>query len=117
MHNQNDFTIDPIKFKSLFEFVKDIHDAGMRYIVILDPGVSASESPGTYSPYDDGVVEDIFIKNEDGSIFIGKVWNPNSTAFVDFTNPKVQNYWTKQIRMLHEKIPFDGLWIVSIYAT
>ncbi|KAK6627284.1 hypothetical protein RUM44_009761 [Polyplax serrata] len=111
MHNQNDFTIDPVKFHGLDALVDDIKKAGMHYVMILDPGVSASEPKGTYPPYDDGIAQDIFIKNEDGSVFVGKVWNPNSTVFPDFTNPKVDKYWTKQIRKLHELIPFDGLWI------
>lgn len=115
MHNQNDFTIDPVKFHGLDALVDDIKKAGMHYVMILDPGVSASEPKGTYPPYDDGIAQDIFIKNEDGSVFVGKVWNPNSTVFPDFTNPKVDKYWTKQIRKLHELIPFDGLWIVSYH--
>lgn len=115
MKNQNDFTIDEQKFKNLSQLVSDIHSAGMHYIPILDPGVSASEPAGTYPPYDDGVAMDIFIKDHRGKIFIGKVWNPNSTAFPDFTNPKTQEYWTKQIRGLKKKLDFDGLWIVRTF--
>lgn len=113
MHNNNDFTIDQEKYRTLPEFVKEVHEAGMHYVLILDPGVSASEPKGKYPPYDEGVTEDIFIKNQDDTIFIGKVWNFNSTAFPDFTNPKVRKYWTKHLKELHNKILFDGLWIVS----
>ncbi|KAL0280250.1 UNVERIFIED_CONTAM: hypothetical protein PYX00_001598 [Menopon gallinae] len=111
MKNQNDFTIDEEKFGNLSQLVKDIHSVGMHYVPILDPGVSASEPAGSYPPYDDGVAMDIFIKDHEGKIFIGKVWNPNTTVFPDFTNPKTQEYWTKQIRGLKKKLDFDGLWI------
>lgn len=117
MITQNDFTIDPNNFGDLPQLVDDIHNAGMRYVPILDPGVSAAEPSGTYPPYDDGIDMDIFVKDRDGNVFIAKVWNPTSTAFPDFTNPKTQEYWTKQIRELYEKIPFDGLWIVSQIIT
>lgn len=114
MQNANDFTIDPDHYVDLPNFVQEVHEAGMHYVPILDPGVSASEPAGTYPPYDDGISKDIFIKNSDGSVFIGKVWNPTSTAFPDFTNPNTLEYWTTLTKDLHGRIPFDGLWIVSL---
>jgi len=29
----------------------------------------------------------------------------------DFTNPKTAQYWADMVKMLHDQIPFDGLWI------
>ena len=46
---------------------------GMHYILLIDPGVSGSEEPGTYPPYDEGLQLDIFIKNSSGQPFVGKV--------------------------------------------
>lgn len=113
MITQNDFTIDPDRFGGIYQLVDDIHAAGMHYVPILDPGVSASEPSGTYPPYEDGLNMDIFVKDKDGKVFVAKVWNPVSTVFPDFTNPKSQEYWTKQISELYSKLPFDGIWIVS----
>lgn len=113
MKDRNDFTIDPDTYGALPQFVQDVHDAGMHYVVILDPGISASEPEGTYPPFEDGIAKDVFIKNSNGSVFVGKVWNPISTVFPDFTNPNILEYWTTHVRGLHEKIPFDALWIVS----
>jgi hypothetical protein len=45
----------------------------MHYIPLIDPGVSGSEKPGTYPPYDEGLQFDIFIKNSSGQPFVGKV--------------------------------------------
>lgn len=75
MLNSNDFTYDPINFKELPSFVDELHKKGMHYIPLVDAGVSGSEVPGTYPPYDEGVKMDIFVKNASGQIFIGKVWN------------------------------------------
>lgn len=46
---------------------------GMHYIPLIDPGVSGSEKPGTYPPYDEGLQLDIFVKNSSGQPFVGKV--------------------------------------------
>jgi lysosomal alpha-glucosidase len=45
----------------------------MHYIPLIDPGISGSEKPGTYPPYDEGLQMDIFIKNATGLPFVGKV--------------------------------------------
>lgn len=73
MNNSNDFTYDKENFKGLPEFVRELHSKGMHYIPLIDPGVSASELPGDYPPFDVGLRMDIFVKNSTGQIFIGKV--------------------------------------------
>jgi alpha-glucosidase (family GH31 glycosyl hydrolase) len=35
-----DFTFDPVKFNNLSGFVQDLHSKGMRYIPIIDAGIS-----------------------------------------------------------------------------
>lgn len=47
----DDFTYDKVNFAGLPEFVKEIHDAGMKWVPIIDPAVSGSEAPGSYPPY------------------------------------------------------------------
>jgi lysosomal alpha-glucosidase len=54
---------------------------------------------------------DIFIRNEDGTPFIGKVWNPETSIFPDFTHPRATEYWTRQMKRLHDMLPYDGMWI------
>lgn len=73
MNNSNDFTYDKTNFKDLPKFIKELHDRGMHYIPLIDPGVSASEQPGTYPPYDRGIQMNIFVKNSTNQPFIGKV--------------------------------------------
>uniref|UniRef100_A0AAQ5YWA8 Lysosomal alpha-glucosidase n=1 Tax=Amphiprion ocellaris TaxID=80972 RepID=A0AAQ5YWA8_AMPOC len=104
------FTFDPWRFGDLPEIVDEFHQRGMKYILILDPGISSSSLPGTYPPFDDGLKRDVFIKNATGHVLIGKVW-PGPTAFPDFTNPETRTWWEDCIRDFHSKVPVDGLWI------
>lgn len=73
MNNSNDFTYDEINFKGLPAFVKELHKRNMHYVVLVDPGISASEPIGSYPPYDKGITMDIFIKNSSNQPLIGKV--------------------------------------------
>ncbi|CAK1586499.1 unnamed protein product [Parnassius mnemosyne] len=111
MKDGNDFTYDNVKFKDLPRFVKELHGVGMHYVVLMDPGVSAAEKPGTYPPFDRGLEMDVFIKNSTGQPFVGKVWNRVSTVWPDFTHPNASAYWTEMLSNFHKKIPFDGVWI------
>ncbi|XP_030064468.1 lysosomal alpha-glucosidase [Microcaecilia unicolor] len=110
MDGRRDFSYDLKNFGDLPDMVKDFHQKGMRYIVIVDPGISSTGMPGTYPPYDDGLKRGVFILNSTGQPLIGKVW-PGPTAFPDFTNPETSNWWRDMVRDFHAKVPFDGLWI------
>ncbi|KAL7639020.1 UNVERIFIED_CONTAM: hypothetical protein RMT77_010554 [Armadillidium vulgare] len=111
MKDRNDFTINEENFKDLPSFVHELHSKGMHYVIMTDPGISGSEEPGGYLPYDLGVKEDVFVKNSTDQIFIGKVWNNKSTVFPDFFKPNSVIYWSSLIRKFHERLAFDGLWI------
>ncbi|XP_057328006.1 lysosomal alpha-glucosidase-like [Microplitis mediator] len=112
MDNNNDFTYDQDRFKDLPGFVEEIHAAGMHYIPLIDPGISGSETKGSYPPYDEGLRYDIFIKDpETNAPFIGKVWNRISTVWPDFTHPNISDYWYFMMNSMHEKFQYDGAWI------
>nr|CAD7395421.1 unnamed protein product [Timema cristinae] len=105
MENQNDFTYDTDKFAGLPDF------NGMHYIPLIDPGVSGSEASGTYPPYDRGVELGVFIKDSSGTPFLGKVWNPVSTVWPDFTHPDSITYWKEMLQSMYDLFEFDGAWI------
>lgn len=107
MQSYRDFTVDNVKYKGLPEFVDKLHSEGMHYILMTDPAISTTTG---YEPYDDGVENNIFIKDDKDKILVGKVW-PGDTAFPDFFNPNTSIYWHKHISNFHELIKFDGLWI------
>ena len=69
-----DFTYDPVKFQGLPEFVDELHQRHMKYIQIVDPGISNSQPAGSYPPYDLGLQMNIFIRNSSDKPFVGKCW-------------------------------------------
>ncbi|KAL6481335.1 hypothetical protein MHYP_G00094150 [Metynnis hypsauchen] len=105
-----DFTIDPVKFSTLPDLVKDLHIHNQRYVMILDPGISSTQPAGSYLPFEEGIKQGIFINKSSGDTLIGKVW-PGLTAFPDFSNPDTHEWWYQNLKNFHDKVPFDGLWI------
>lgn len=65
----------------------------MHYVIMTDSGISGSETPGEYPPYDLGVKEDVFVKNSSDQIFIGKVRKCFSWLFKDFIWTTLWNWW------------------------
>ncbi|NXL59543.1 LYAG glucosidase, partial [Chordeiles acutipennis] len=110
MDAKRDFTFNKKSFKDYPEMVQEFHHCGLRYIMIVDPGISSSGPPGTYKPYDEGLKRGVFIRNATGQPLIGKVW-PGLTAFPDFTNPETHEWWHDMVKDFHDQVPFDGMWI------
>jgi lysosomal alpha-glucosidase len=96
MRNHLDFTYDAVAFGNLPALVENLHAHNQHYIMIVDPGISNTQAPGAYAPYDDGIKQDVFIKNASGGILVGSVW-PGNTAFPDFLNPATVKYWQQQV--------------------
>ncbi|KAJ8029434.1 Sucrase-isomaltase, intestinal [Holothuria leucospilota] len=103
MERQLDFTIDEEIYgeENLAQFVRDIKEEGTNYIIILDPAISANETAGTYRAYDAGVVDDVFIHDDDGGIFYGKVWPDYPGVEVDPSQP-----WEYQTEDMNEPANF-----------
>ncbi|EOA94723.1 Lysosomal alpha-glucosidase, partial [Anas platyrhynchos] len=115
MDAKRDFTFNKETFKDYPDMVRDFHQRGLHYVMIVDPGISSSGPPGTYKPYDEGLKRGVFIRNATGQPLIGKVW-PGPTAFPDFTNPKTHEWWHDMLKDFHDQVPFDGMWIVSVFG-
>jgi len=114
MDTNKDFTYDPTSFAGLPDFVQHLHSVGMHYIPLIDPGISNAELASGYPPYDQGIEMRVFVKNSTESSsapFVGKVWNTVSTVWPDFTHPNATEYWTRQLEVFHQQVPFDGAWI------
>nr|XP_060642833.1 lysosomal alpha-glucosidase-like [Anolis sagrei ordinatus] len=110
MEGYRDFTVDSQKFGALPQMVEDLHKHGQYYVMILDPGISSTQPPGSYWPYDEGLKRGIFINNTQGEPLIGKVW-PGLTAYPDFSNPDTHQWWLENLNSFHSIVPFDGIWI------
>lgn len=109
MDQRRDFSWDPRNFPKdqMASFVDSLHAQDMRYVVIVDPGIPFLPE---YGPYEEGRKQDVFIKNFDGSLFVGEVW-PGLTVFPDFMNPKIIDYWGPLITEFLDGVKVDGLWI------
>ncbi|XP_057762645.1 alpha-xylosidase 1 [Arachis stenosperma] len=108
MDGHKDFTLNPVNYPrpKLLNFLDRIHKIGMKYIVIIDPGIAVNSSYGVYQR---GLANDVFIKYE-GEPFLAQVW-PGAVNFPDFLNPKTVSWWGDEVRRFHELVPVDGLWI------
>jgi len=85
------FTINREYFPHFEQMIKDFRAQGMRTILITDLHIKKNPDHG-YVPYDSGVKNDVFVKNPDGSAFVGPVW-PGPSVFPDFTLTRVRDWW------------------------
>jgi alpha-glucosidase len=82
-------------------------------IPIVDAAIAHTINNGTdyYAPYSSGHELDVFIKNPDGSEYIGQVW-PGSTVFPDWFAPNTQGWWTQALKNWTALgVDFDGIWL------
>lgn len=112
MDKHKDFTNDPVNYPAdrIQGVISKLHSQGRKYIMMFDPAISCTEPKGTYPPLDVGTEMDVWIKNNEGKPFKGKVW-PGYTYFPDFKHPNTSAYWHYFINQFHDKFSFDGLWI------
>ena len=93
------------------KFLQDLHDKYQHYIPIVDAGMyKPLDRRERYQPYEEGRLQDLFIKNDDGSEYEGQVWG-GLTVWPDWTHPKTSSWWSKWLVKLHDMVPFDGVWL------
>ncbi|KAM4874063.1 maltase-glucoamylase [Thomomys bottae] len=112
MDERKDFTYNPVEFKGLPEFVKELHGNGQKFVIIVDPAISNNSSLShPYGPYDRGSALKIWVNDSDGvNPLIGEVW-PGKTVFPDYTNPSCAAWWAKEFELFYNQVEFDGIWI------
>ncbi len=99
------FTWDPKRFAKPSAMLRSLAKAGMKVVVILDPGIKAEHG---YSIYDDGIRSDHFCKSENGEPYIGKVW-PGASVYPDFTRAATREWWGGLYRDLLDA-GVTGIW-------
>jgi alpha-glucosidase len=101
------FTIDRKAFPDLPEMVKKLHAEQFHVVAITD--LHIADLPGKkYSPYDSGEASDEFVKNVDGTTYVGKVW-PGPSVFPDFTRAQARAWWGT-LYTDFTQMGIDGFW-------
>jgi len=85
------FTVDPKTFPNFPGLVSDLRKEHFHLVNITDLHIAHVANQG-YAPYDTGHAGDHFVKNPDGSEFVGIVW-PGPAVFPDFTRAQTRDWW------------------------
>ena len=97
------FTVDPQKFPHFAEMLRDLRQQHFRVVTITDLHIAHVPS-GDYAPYNTGAAGDHFVKNPDGSVFVGTVW-PGPSVFPEFTRQSTREWWGQ----LYSKFVSNGV--------
>ncbi|MGC1450015.1 MAG: TIM-barrel domain-containing protein [Candidatus Sulfotelmatobacter sp.] len=97
------FTVDPKTFPNFPGLVSDLRKDHFRTVTITDLHIAHAPNQG-YSPYDTGEAGSHFVKNPDGTDFIGIVW-PGPAVFPDFTRAQTREWWGS----LYQQFVQDGV--------
>ncbi|KAA8564855.1 hypothetical protein EYC84_010626 [Monilinia fructicola] len=111
MDERKVFTLDPERFP--LEMMQDInhylHDHDQKQILMVDPAIAYQQYPA----YQNGAADDVFLKRQNGSFWLGVVW-PGVTVFPDWFATGVQDYWNNEFSTFFDPtkgVDIDGLWI------
>jgi alpha-glucosidase len=85
------FTVNPQTFPDFPGLVSDLRKQHFHLVTITDLHIAHAANQG-YMPYDTGEAGNHFVKNADGSEFVGIVW-PGPAVFPDFTRAQTREWW------------------------
>ena len=85
------FTVSASSFPAFGAMIRDLRAEGFHTIAITDLHIAHAPNQN-YAPYDSGAELDAFVKNPDGTVYVGKVW-PGDSVFPDFTLTRVRDWW------------------------
>jgi alpha-glucosidase len=101
------FTVDEIQFPHFAQMIEDLKKQDFHVVAITDPHIAHLPN-ANYAPYDRGIAGNHFVKNPDGSVYIGKVW-PGPSVFPDFTRKDTREWWgSLYTQFVHDGI--SGFW-------
>ncbi len=85
------FTVNSKTFPDFPGLVSDLRKQHLHLVNITDLHIAHAPDQD-YSPYQSGHAGDHFVKNPDGSEFVGAVW-PGRAVFPDFTRAQSREWW------------------------
>ncbi|KAH8894653.1 glycoside hydrolase, family 31 [Thozetella sp. PMI_491] len=111
MNGRQDFTTDPTNYPTADyrTFINTLHQAGQKYVMMLDPGIHRVSS---YGPYSRGTASSVFLKAAGGSDYRGKQW-AGEVVWPDWFAANTQSWWTNEIQSFFDPtngLNIDGLW-------
>ncbi|KAH8428331.1 glycoside hydrolase family 31 protein [Aspergillus melleus] len=114
MHGYRNFDNDKHRFsyEEGEKFLSKLHDGGRRWVPIVDAALyipNPENASDAYETYTRGDADDVFLKNPDGSLYIGAVW-PGYTVYPDWHHPKAVEYWANELLIWWKKLAYDGVW-------
>ena len=101
------FTVNSTTFPNFPGLVSDLRKQHFHLVNITDLHIAHAVNQG-YMPYDSGHATDQFVKNPDGSEFVGIVW-PGPSVFPDFTRAQTREWWGNLYREF-VKDGVSGFW-------
>ncbi|KAJ4366450.1 hypothetical protein N0V83_008086 [Neocucurbitaria cava] len=115
MDQYRDFTLDPVTFppSEVADFFGWLHGNNQHFVPIVDGAIyipNPQNASDAYDTYNRGNESGVFLKNPDGSQYIGAVW-PGYTVFPDWMSTNGVSWWVKEMVEWYKEVPFSGFWI------
>ena len=86
------FTWDPVAFSDPKTMISNLTSEGRRLIAVINPHIKRDTN---YPVYNEGLEQNLFVKNKDGSVYDGKSL-PGSSSWPDYLDPKVREWWSRK---------------------
>lgn len=99
------FTWNRERYSDPKKTVEDLGKKGFKVVTIIDPAIKIEKG---YPIYEEGLKKGYFATDENGLPYVNKVW-PGESLFPDFGNPKVSNWWSKNLKF-HTDMGVSGIW-------
>ena len=98
------FTWNNERFGDGSDFIKRIHEMGVKVIPIVDPSIKAEQN---YDIFRRGLGS--YVEDSNRDIYTDKMW-PGKSVFPDFINRNGQNFWNGEVRSWMKQ-GVDGIWL------
>ena len=104
----NDYKFNPLQFKDAPGMVKHLHEQGYKLVLWHTPWIDTNTNPPGEQGFAGKIVprssnyqfpadQGLFVKNPDGSPYVGRWWKGEG-SLIDFTNQKGKQWWQDQVR-------------------
>jgi alpha-glucosidase len=101
------FTVDCTRFPDFSGMLAQLKAKNFHLVTITDLHIAAAPNQ-KYQPYDRGIAADRFVKNPNGSVYVGDVW-PGPSVFPDFTQQQTRAWFGTLYRDLYQQ-GVSGFW-------